>query len=60
MYYFCENKFLLTTPRVESLILNAHKNPTIPSSALVERLFSQVAIVLTVGRNRLSDMLLEI
>ena len=34
-------------------------NTSIPTSAPVERLFSQDALVLTVRRNRLSDLLLE-
>lgn len=34
-------------------------NAAIPSSARVERLFGQAALVLTVRRNRLSDIILE-
>jgi hypothetical protein len=34
-------------------------NPAIPSSVPVERLFSQAALVITVRRNRLPEILLE-
>ena len=45
-------------PQVKALFLKF--NTAIPTSAPVERLFSQAALILTVRRNRLSDTLLEI
>ncbi len=45
-------------PQIKKLFINF--NTPIPSSAPVERLFSQAAIVLTASHNRLSDQLLEI
>ena len=45
-------------PQVKALFLKF--KTAIPTSAPVERLFSQAALILTVRRNRLSDTLLEI
>ncbi len=45
-------------PQVKALFVKF--NTAIPTSAPVERLFSQAALILTVRRNRLSDTLLEI
>ena len=45
-------------PQIKDLFIKF--NTTIPTSAPVERLFSQAALVLTVRRNRLHDRLLEI
>lgn len=44
-------------PQIKLLFLKY--NCSIPTSAPVERLFSQAALVLTVRRNRLSDCVLE-
>ncbi len=44
-------------PQIKQLFLKY--NTPIPTNAPVERLFSQAAVVLTVRRNRLSDILLE-
>ena len=45
-------------PQIKSLFIK--HNTAIPTSAPVERLFSQAVLVLTVRRNRLSDSFLEI
>ena len=44
-------------PQIKNIFLKY--NTPIPTSAPVDRLFSQAAVVLTVRRNRLSDLLLE-
>ena len=44
-------------PQIKVLFMKY--NTSIPSSAPVERLFSQAAIVLTVRKNRLKDLMLE-
>ena len=44
-------------PQIKNIFLKY--NTPIPTSAPVERLFSQAAVVLTVRLNRLSDLLLE-
>ena len=44
-------------PQIKVLFMKY--NTSIPSSVLVERLFSQAAIVLTVRRNRLKYIMLE-
>ena len=63
-----EVDFFLRDPETDMGMLNRYPaikklfikyNTAIPSSAPVERLFSQAALVLTVRRNRLSDILLE-
>ena len=63
-----EVDFFLRDPETDMEMLNRYPaikklfikyNTAIPSSAPVERLFSQAALVLTVRRNRLSDILLE-
>lgn len=43
----------------QAKVLSMKYNTSIPTSALVKRLFSIVAIVLTVRRNTLSDILLQ-
>jgi hypothetical protein len=45
-------------PQIKNIFIK--HNTAIPTSAPVERLFSQAALVLTVRRNRLSDSFLEI
>ncbi len=61
--------FFLRDPETVMKMLNQYPiikklfnkyNPAIPSSVLVERLFSQAALVITVRRNRLPEILLEI
>jgi len=48
---------LFDYPNILNIVIET--NTTLPSSAPVERLFSQVSIVLTCKRNRLKDLLFE-
>jgi hypothetical protein len=61
-YFLADNEvsieMLNRYPQIKNLFIK--HNISIPSSAPVERLFSQVALVLTVRRNKLSDSFLEI
>ena len=50
----CLNKY----PAIKELYIKF--NTPIPSSAPVERLFSQTALVITIRRNQISDPMLEI
>lgn len=50
-------KMLNKYPQIKEFFIRY--NTTIPTSAPVERLFSQASLILTVRRNRLSDSLLE-
>ena len=53
----CSLAMLDSYPRIRELFIKY--NSAIPSSAAVERLFSQGSLVLTLKRNSLSDSLLE-
>ena len=63
VHYFLADKdvsmeMLNTYPQIKNIFIK--HNTAIPTSAPVERLFSQAALVLTVRRNRLSDGFLDI
>ena len=61
-YFLADNEvsmeMLNRYPQIKNLFIKHNKS--IPTSAPVERLFSQAALVLTVRRNKLSDSFLEI
>ncbi|XP_046447601.1 uncharacterized protein LOC124196523 [Daphnia pulex] len=61
-YFLADNEvsieMLNRYPQIKNLFIK--HNTSIPTSAPVERLFSQAALVLTVRRNKLSDSFLEI
>ena len=61
-YFLADNEVSMEMinryPQIKNLFIKHNKS--IPTSAPVERLFSQAALVLTVRRNKLSDSFLEI